>query len=268
MVSAEVVHGFLNDLGKTQLKLENSVKDLLNEGIFSEDTVDTVSHNPESHGSPKDCTPALSASKTDTSLFYKVTSSASIYFLIYVDGILVTGSSSTTVNQLIHALGQEFAIKDLGPLHFFLGIHATSTSAGLHLSQEHYITNLLVKTKMKSSNPCSTPFATVAPPTQSPDFDDLVLYRSTVGALQYATITRPYITFAVNKACQHMQYPSEADWSAVKRILRYLNDRRSTSGMAIFMGPNLISWCSRKQKIVSRSSTEAEYRALVDATSE
>lgn len=114
------------------------------------------------------------------------------------------------------------------------------------------------------------------------------------------TITRPEISFSVNKVCQFMSDPSEQHWIAVKRILRYLNgtlnpglrlqpsnspnvsvqaycdagwasdpdDRRSTSGAAIFLGPNLVPWWSMKQKVVARSSTEAEYRSLALATAE
>lgn len=133
-------------------------------------------------------------------------------------------------------------------------------------------------------------------------FEDPTLYRSVVGALQYATITRPELSFAVNKVCQFMAKPLESHWVAVKRILRYLkgttshglqlfpassptkplslrafcdadwaadpDDRCSTSGAAIFLGPNLISWWSRKQTVVARSSTVAEYRSLAQVTSE
>lgn len=123
-------------------------------------------------------------------------------------------------------------------------------------------------------------------------FEDPHLYRSTVGALQYACITRPDLSYAVNKVSQFMNSPLVSHWQVVKRILRYLVgtknmglhlqrskflklsalcdadwasdpvDRRSTSGFCIFLGPNLISWISKKQPIVSRSSTEAEYRSL------
>lgn len=129
-------------------------------------------------------------------------------------------------------------------------------------------------------------------------FDDPKLYRSVVGALQYACITRPDLTYAVNKVSQFMHSPLEDHWQAVKRILRYIQgtqdmglllqkcsfpkltalcdadwasdpvDRRSTSGFCIYLGSNLVSWISRKQSVVSRSSTEAEYRALALAVAE
>nr|KYP51497.1 Retrovirus-related Pol polyprotein from transposon TNT 1-94 [Cajanus cajan] len=132
-------------------------------------------------------------------------------------------------------------------------------------------------------------------------FDDPTLYRSVVGALQYAIITRPEIAFSVNKVSQFMCSPMEEHWKVVKRILRYLkgtlkhglvftparsssssnltaftdadwvadpNDRRSTSATCIYLGPNLVSWWSKKQLLVARSSTEAEYRALAQAVTE
>jgi hypothetical protein len=126
---------------------------------------------------------------------------------------------------------------------------------------------------------------------------DPTQYRHIVGALQYCTLTRPDIAFFVNQLCQHLHALSTAHWSAAKGVLRYLkatvhhglmytksslhltaycdsdwagnlDDRRSTTGFAIFLGSNLISWCAKKQPIVSRSSTEAEYRALAITTAE
>jgi len=122
-----------------------------------------------------------------------------------------------------------------------------------------------------------------------------------VGALQYATLTRPKFSFDVNKFCQFMVAPLDSHWTVMKRILRYLkgtlshglllqttsiakplnirafcgvdwasdvDDRRSTSGAAIFLGPNLISWWSCKQKVNGRSNTEAEYRNIAQTSTE
>lgn len=142
----------------------------------------------------------------------------------------------------------------------------------------------------------------------NPAFSDPVKYRQVVGALQYVTLSRPDIAFVVNKVCQFMHAPTQFHWAAVKRILRYLrgtvncgllirqasslalqafsdatsslvafsdadwagcpDDRRSTGGFAIYLGSNLISWTSRKQRTVSRSSTESEYKALADTVAE
>ena len=134
--------------------------------------------------------------------------------------------------------------------------------------------------------------------TGSAAFEDPSLYRSMVGSLQYITITRPKLSFCVNKVCQFMQNPLEPHWKAVKRILRYLSgtssfglhfrptstlsltgfsdsdwgsdmdDRKSTSGYCIYLGDNLISWSSKKQHAVSHSSTEAEFRGLASAVAE
>jgi histone deacetylase 1/2 len=128
--------------------------------------------------------------------------------------------------------------------------------------------------------------------------NDCTKYRSIVGFLQYLTLTRPDIAYSVNKVCQYLHAPTTSHWTAAKRILRYVkdtinlgisfrkspstllsafsyadwagcpDDRRSTGGFAVFYGPNLISWNARKQATVSRSSTEAEYKSLANATAE
>lgn len=170
------------------------------------------------------------------------------------------------------------------------------------MCQKKYVTDLLCKTKMQYAKCVSAPMTTGQKLTSygSDTVKNVQLYRSVVGALQYITITRPEISFSVNKVCQHMQNPLEAHWKTVKRILRYLagtldywlflqpcssseltntgfcdadwasdiEDRRSISGFCVFLGPNLGSWQSKKQHTVSRSSTEAEYRSLVSVVAE
>ncbi|KAL6316990.1 hypothetical protein AAG906_026683 [Vitis piasezkii] len=105
-------------------------------------------------------------------------------------------------------------LNDLGDIDYFLVIQVKHTSAGMHLSQTKYISNLLQKTKMLHVKPVPTPMVSNY---------NTQLYRSTIGVLQYATITRSDITYSVNRVCQFMQAPLIANWKAVKRILRYLD---------------------------------------------
>jgi hypothetical protein len=146
-----------------------------------------------------------------------------IFILIYVDDILVTGPNQSLIMHLITQLQYEFALKDLGPLTFFLGIEAIPVSEGLVLSQHRYIMDLLKKTNMEKSKPVSSPMSNTAQLSQfnGGSFSDPTLYCSVVGSLQYLD-TRRDISFAANKVCQFMHKPTVHHWSVVKRIIRYL----------------------------------------------
>ncbi|RVW27268.1 Retrovirus-related Pol polyprotein from transposon TNT 1-94 [Vitis vinifera] len=242
----------------------------------------------------------FSMSRTDSSMFLHFGKATTLIVLVYVDDILVTGSSSTQISSLIAKLDSVFALRDLGQLSFFLGIEVSYNEGSMTLSQTKYISDLLHRTELFDTKPANTPGA-VGKNLSKFDGDpmtDVTHYRSVVGALQYVTLTRPDIAFAVNKACQFMQQPTTAHWLSVKRILRYLrgtmqdgllfspssnltiegftdadwgahlDDRRSSSGYLVYLGGNLVSWSSTKQKVVSRSSAESEYRGLVFATAE
>jgi hypothetical protein len=242
------------------------------------------------------------ASKADTSLFYFNKGSVTVFVIVYVDDIIVVSSTPEAISGLLLELKRDFALKDLGDLHYFLGMEVTKVRDGIILSQDKYASDLLKKVNMSSCKPVSTPISTSeklsAYVGTSLGPNDSTNYRSVVGALQYLTLTRPDISFAVNKVCQFLHAPTEVHWSAVKRILRYVrsntkiglkisrcksllvsgfsdadwagspDDRRSTGGFAIFLGSNLVSWSARKQATVSRSSTEAEYKAVANATAE
>jgi hypothetical protein len=230
---------------------------------------------------------------SDSSLFFKHVGPNIVMLLLYVDDIIITGSASATILQVIQALTTEFDITDLGSLHYFLGIQITHTSTGLFLSQSKYVEDLLLKSEMVDAKPCDTPclpYHRLLKEDGEP-YPNPTVYRSIVGALQYLTFIRPDIAFSVHQVCQFMQNPMVSHFTAVKRILRYLkgtlhvgisytkgdlqlkafsdtdwagdpNDRRSTTGLVIFLGNNPISWSSKKQQTVSKSFTEAEYRAL------
>jgi hypothetical protein len=222
----------------------------------------------------------FSSSKADTSLFFYNNGGVTIYMLIYIDDIVVASLSEKVVDALLLDLGMDFALKDLGELHYFLGIEVKKVRDGVILSQEKYANDFLTRVNMKMCKAIETPLS-VSEKLSVVDGDllssaDFTRYRSIVGALQYVTLTRPDISFSVNKVCQFLHAPITVHWTAVKRILRYLrgtislglrlskstsilvgafsdadsagcsDDRRSKGGFAVFLGSNLISWSAKK----------------------
>jgi hypothetical protein len=238
--------------------------------------------------------------KSDTSLFIYRRSTDTVYLLLYVDDIVLTASSEQLLHRVIAAMKNEFAMKDLGPLHHFLGVVVHRTKDTLLLSQRQYILDILARHGMSDCKPCSTPVDTCAkvPAAAGSPVADPTAYRSLAGTLQYLTFTRPDIAYAVQQICLHMHDPREVHLTAAKRILRYLqgtigygliiprsaptqlimytdadwagcpDTRRSTSGYAVFLGGSLVSWSSKRQPTVSRSSAEAEYRAVANGVAE
>ncbi|PKU83116.1 Retrovirus-related Pol polyprotein from transposon TNT 1-94 [Dendrobium catenatum] len=232
-------------------------------------------------------------SRSDPSLLIFQKAQIQIYFLIYVDDFLVTGNDDRTIKHLLGQLQAQFALKQLGQISLFLGIQVLQSTTGYFLTQQHYATKILHDAGYDECKPAPTPIAIPSKHglAESPLFHDPTLYRKLAGSLQYLSVTRPDIAFATNVICQHMQQPTDADFQALKRLLRYIkgtityglpitngplelrtytdadwasdtSDRKSVSGYCSFLGPNLISWTVKKQATVAKSSTEAEYRAL------
>jgi hypothetical protein len=221
------------------------------------------------------------------------------YLLLYVDDIILTASSGALLTSIVSSLTAEFSMKDLGHLHHFLGMTVSRSSTGMFLSQRHYILELLDRAGMTDCKPCSTPIDTNAKlSAEGSPVADATDYRALAGALQYLTFTRPDISYAVQQICLYMHDPREPHLALIKRVLRYIkgtldyglkilrsspcdlvaysdadwagcpDTRRSTSGYAVFFGDNLVSWSSKRQQTVSRSSAEAEYRAVANAVAE
>uniref|UniRef100_A0A2N9FD26 Integrase catalytic domain-containing protein n=1 Tax=Fagus sylvatica TaxID=28930 RepID=A0A2N9FD26_FAGSY len=223
-----------------------------------------------------------------------------IILLVYVDDIILTGDDAPGISQVKQDLGKVFDVKDLGSLRYFLGIEVARSRNGISLSQRKYTLDLLQDTGMLGCRPASTP---MDPNLKlSTESGDLLLnpsmYQRLVGRLIYLTNTRPDLTFVVSVVSQFMHAPRTAHLDAVYHILRYLKtspglglfysashqsglscftdadyagsqtDRRSTTGLSTFYGNHLISWKSKKQAVVSRSSAEAEYRAMAQGTCE
>ncbi|KAG8482310.1 hypothetical protein CXB51_027300 [Gossypium anomalum] len=214
---------------------------------------------------------------------------------------LVSSGSSDEINCFVQQLHNEFALKDMGELHYFLGIEVSRSSSGsIHLSQRKYIRDLLTRSSMANAKCVHNPMVSSFVLSKSEDepLADPTEYRSLAGALQYVVLTLPDIAYAVNRVCQFMHAPTSSHMVALKRILRYLcgtishglvfrpsdrlslvgyadvnwgldfDDRRSTTGYCVYFGHTPISWCSKKQTVVSRSTAEAEYRSLAAATSD
>jgi hypothetical protein len=221
------------------------------------------------------------------------------FILLYVDDIVLTSNNSSFITQLILNLNKVFELKDMGTLSYFLGLQIQRSTKGLTVTQTKYATDLLTKHNIVHCSPCKThcvPNVKLSATCGQP-LADIYAYRSLVGALHYLTFTRPDISFVVHQVCQFMNAPTDIHLTAAKRILRYIkgtldhglfytlglislsafsdadwagdpNDRRSTSGLLVFLGHNPITCSAKKQLTVSRSSTEAEYRALASASTE
>jgi hypothetical protein len=242
------------------------------------------------------------ASKGDTSLFFLNNKDVTIFVLVYVYDIIMASSSSSAMIALLRNLEKDFALKDLGDLHYFLVIEVTKINNGILLSQHKYAIKLPKRAGMLSCKPVNTPLSTTEKLTAHEGNVlgpiDSTAYRSLVGGLQYLTLTGPYLAFSINKVCQYLHAPIIVHLTAVKRILGFvkgtlkvglqilkspsmlvsgfydadwagcLDDRQSIGRFAIFLGSNLESSSPHKQPTVSRSSTEAEYMAIVNATTE
>lgn len=136
--------------------------------------------------------------------------------------ILITRNSNTVIQLVINKLNFAYSLKQLGNLDYFLGIECTHIASGaLHLSQAKYIRDLLHRAGMDDCKGISTPLpANLKLSRSGADyFDNPLLHRSIVGALQYATITRPELGYSINKIFQFMSQTLISHWTTVKRIL-------------------------------------------------
>lgn len=237
-------------------------------------------------------------SVNDYSLFVKSKTDSIVVLLVYVDDIILTGNSIEEINKVKEFLKCQFLIKDLGKLKFFLGVEVIDIEHGVCLSQRKYCLELLHEFGMLACKPVRTPLDTNAVIKKDGvnDSDNLLTniteFQKLIGKLIYLTITRPDISYAVQTLSQFMHSPRKSHLDVAFRVLRFLKQnpgkgvkivksdvfglkgyvdadwakcvetRRSVTGYCVYLGDSLISWRSKKQDTVSRSSTESEYRAL------
>ncbi|XP_043725672.1 uncharacterized mitochondrial protein AtMg00810-like [Telopea speciosissima] len=232
-------------------------------------------------------------------MFVKNNDKGIVIVLVYVDDLVITGSNHSGIESLKRHLSQEFDIKDLGKLKYFLGIEVASSHKGLFLSQRKYTLDLLKETGKLGVKAASVPMTYSSKfTTNDAPLHDVGQYQCLVGRLIYLTITRPDIAYAVSYVSQFMQAPTHGHMELIDQLLRYLKaspgrgvlmknnghteivgyidadwagspvDRRSTTGFCTFVGGNIVTWKRKKQSGVARLSAEAEYRAMASATSE
>lgn len=241
-----------------------------------------------------------SPSSADHSLFTKLHNSHFTALLVYVDDIVLTGDDLQEIQSVKQFLDSTFKIKDLGKLKYFLGLEIARSTQGIFLNQRKYALELLEDSGLLATKPSTTPFdcSLKLHDSDSPPYEDETTYRRLVGRLLYLTTTRPDIAFIVQQLSQFISQPLQVHHSAAIRVLKYLKSapakglfysssstlklsgfadsdwascpatRRSVTGYCVFLGTSMLSWKSKKHSTVSRSSSEAEYRALASLTCE
>ena len=205
-----------------------------------------------------------------------------------------------SISTLKKFLSEQFQITDLGKLKYFLGIEVSRSPGKILICQRKYVLDMLSECGLLGCKPVDSPMVpeTKLMPDDGAPLHDSEKYRRLVGKLNYLTVTRPDIAYPVSVVSQFMSAPHTTHWDAAIRILRYLKgspgkglvysdqghsriaaftdadwagcptSRRSTTGYCVFFGGNLISWKSKKQTVISRSSAESEYRAMANTSCE
>jgi hypothetical protein len=217
--------------------------------------------------------------------------------LVYLDDIIFGCTNDPSVQWFSNSMQTEFEMSMIGELSYFLGLRINQSSVGLFISQEKYLKEMLKKFQMEDSSPISTPMVVICKLSKdyiSPDVDQRT-YRSMIGSLMYITASHSDIMQVVGMVCRYQSAPKQSHLQVVKRIFKYLkgtmtyglwytrnqnfqltaysdvdwenclDERKSTSGGAFFLGDSLVAWLSKKHGSISLSTTEAEY--IIVATS-
>ena len=217
--------------------------------------------------------------------------------VVYVDDLLVTESSLTSINDFKKDMASKFEMSDLGMLTYYLGVEVHQFDGGIALKQNTYALKSLEDSGMSECNLTHVPmeFNLKLSKSQEEKSVDESEYRRHIGCLRYMLHTRPDLSFSVGVISRYMQEPNESHGADLKHILRYLrgtfsfgivfthsakmevigysdsshnvdNDYgKSTTGHVFYLNESPITWCSRKQEIVALSSYEAEFMAAIEA---
>lgn len=239
-------------------------------------------------------------SYSDYSLFTLQRGAVQLSVLVYVDDLIISGSHPVAIQKFKDYLSACFHMKDLGCLKYFLGVEVARGPDGFVLCQRKYALDIISEAGLLGARPAAVPLEQnhrLALST-SKELNDPEPYRRLVGRLIYLCFTRPELSYSVHVLSQFMQCPRAEHWEAALRVVRYLKGnpgqgihlssscdmqlhgwcdadwagcpltRRSLTGWLVFLGDSPVSWKTKKQHTVSRSSAEAEYRSMAMTTCE
>lgn len=232
-------------------------------------------------------------SSNEQTLFVKRSKGKILIVSIYVDDLLYTGDDEKLLTEFKYSMEKEFDMTDLGLMKFFLGIEIIQRTDGIFICQRKYAGEVLQRFGMEDYNPVRNPIV----PGQQISRDeggektDATQFKQMVGSLMYLTATRPDLMFVVSLISRFMSNPTKLHFAVIKRVMRYLKgttdygvfykrggennffgftdsdyagdmvDSKSTSGYVFLLSGGAVAWSSRKQPIVTLSTTEAEFVA-------
>ncbi|BBN68061.1 transposable element gene, partial [Prunus dulcis] len=209
------------------------------------------------------------------------------------DDLLFTGNDEAMFVEFKSSMMSEFDMTDLGKMRYFLGIEVVQSSCGIFISQRKYAQEVLERFQMSNCNPVQNPIVPGFKITRDAEGEsfDSTYYKQIIGSLMYLSATRPDMMYVVSLLSRFMEKPTELHYQAAKRVLRYLKgtvdyglfykkgksnelvgfsdsdyagdleDRKSTSGHVFMLSSGAVSWSSKKQQVVTLSTTEAEFIA-------
>lgn len=232
---------------------------------------------------------------SDNTLFIKKLEKNKILIVsLYVDDLIFTSNDMSMMEDFRNSMKNEFEMTDLGEMKYFLGVEVLQSSHGILICQEKYAREVLNGFGLRNCNGIKDPMGPGSNKLSNSEEDakaDITLFKQILGCLMYMTTRRPDLNYSVCFLSRFMSNPMEAHMLAAKRILRYIqatanlgifykkgcthellaytdsdyardiNDRKSTSGYVFLLSGGAVVWASKKQPIVTLSTTEAEYVA-------
>jgi hypothetical protein len=238
--------------------------------------------------------------EADKCVYYRFGGGEGVILCLYVDDILIFGTSLNVIKEVKDFLSQNFEMKDLGEADVILNIKLVKEGdGGVTLLQSHYVEKVLSRFGYSDCKPAPTPYdASMILKKNKRIMRDQLRYSQIIGSLMYlASATRPDISFVVSKLSRFVSNPGDDHWRALERVMRYLkgtsnyeihysgnpkvlegysdsnwisdaDEIKATSGYVFTLGGGAVSWKSCKQTIVTRSTMEAELTTLDTATVE